>query len=96
MNNNTLPKVKTITSYTGHARFIAELDKFQIGFIPRQPINSPYCYSPSHIVHQYKGMPVILVETKHKHYEVFKVSSLTIYKTDKEATDIYIKAVSHA
>ena len=71
----TTTKVKTITGYAPLARFYAELSEQPIGSIPRVPeIPSPYAYSPVHLVSDWRGVPVIIVETRHRRYEVFRVS----------------------
>ena len=73
----TLTPLKTIRSHAGIARFYAECDGTEapdyIGTIPRQPIPSPYAYSPTHAVYSHHGQPVIVVETSHKVYAVFVV-----------------------
>ena len=69
-------RVKVITGYAAHARFNAEIAEadWNIGTIPRQPqIPSPYAYSSSHVVSRWQGIPVIIVETRHRRYEVFRV-----------------------
>ena len=79
-----LTRVKVITGYTNDARFYAELGE-NLGYIPRQgQIPSPYQYSPTHIVSEWRGKPVIHVETKHRRYEIFEVPFSEIKKTEKE------------
>lgn len=70
-------RVKTITGYSALARFNAALSDDFIGQIPRESqIPSPYTYSPIHVVSTWLSMdmPVIIVETKHRRYEVFEVT----------------------
>jgi hypothetical protein len=51
-----------------------ELTGDEIGEIPRTSIPSPYAYSPTHAVFQtMNGKQVIIVETKHKQYDVFEI-----------------------
>ena len=72
----TLTRIKVITSYTGHGRFTAEIaDKdWDIGTIPRQTqIPSPYASGPTHLVSRWRGQNVIMIETRHRRYEVFRV-----------------------
>lgn len=76
-----MTRIKTINSHVGHARFLAQCDLEDsgdlviLGTIPRHSeIPSPYAYSQEHVVYRYAGIPVIIVETRHKHYEVFQVS----------------------
>jgi hypothetical protein len=75
-----LKRVKVLTSYAAHSRFFAELSDDAIGVIPKQDIPSPYRYSPTHDVWDWHGTPVIIVETKHRRYEVFQVVSGRIEK----------------
>lgn len=70
----SVKKIKTITSYAGHARFLAECAEEPAGRIDRIPeIPSPYAYSPDWTVWDWNGTPVVIVETSHRRYEVFKV-----------------------
>jgi hypothetical protein len=78
-----MKRIKTITGYSANARFWAEVGKV-IGFIPRvKDIESPYSYSPTEIVYDYQGKPIIQKETKHRRYEVFVVPPYTkIWKSE--------------
>ena len=70
-----MDRIKRIGSYAGHARFLAEVG-FNVGRIPRQlDIPSPYAGGPDHVVHEWKGKKIIIVETAHKRYDVFFVPS---------------------
>ena len=83
-------RLKVVRGHAGMARFCAELGR-DLGYIPRQDIPSPYAYSPTHIVSDWQGQPVIVVETAHRRHEVFLVPPYTkIYRRDKDATDVYI------
>jgi len=77
-----LKRIKVINGYTADARFFAETGK-HVGYIPRT-IGSPYAYSPTHIVYDWKGKPCIHVEVKHRRYEVFEVPREMIRRTEKE------------
>jgi len=69
-----LKRIKVITSYAADARWFAEVGETLLGYIPRQPdILTPYASSPSHIVWDWQGTPVIHAETRHRRYEVFAV-----------------------
>lgn len=68
-----MERLKRIKGYTQYAKFLAGLTTFGIGTIPRQPITSPYAYSPDHIVHDWLHNQVFIVETAHKQYDVFSV-----------------------
>lgn len=79
----TLKKIKTISSHAGHFRFLHEQDDNVLGWIPRQKdIPSPYSFGPSHLVGQWNGKAVIVVETRHKRYEVFEVPREMILSTE--------------
>ena len=74
-------RIKRITSHVGHGRYLMDEligdndGAIPIGEIPRIPqIPSPYVFSPRHLVFAHrKGGMVIIVETAHKQYDVFKV-----------------------
>jgi hypothetical protein len=67
-------RIKVVTGYAAHARFLAEVSEEPIGTIDRRPeIPSPYAFSPDHPVWNWNGVQVIVVETRHRRYEVFKV-----------------------
>ena len=70
----TVKRVKVLPGYAAHARFLADVSEDPIGSIPRQAqIPSPYAYSPTHTVWSWDGRPIIIVETRHRRYEVFTV-----------------------
>ena len=68
-------KIKTITSNVGLGRYMDDLSSEPAGEIPRiKDIPSPYASGPTHMVYRHhNGTKVFIVETKHKHYEVFKI-----------------------
>ena len=68
-----MKRIKVIIGYAASARFHANVSETPIGYIPRQPIPSPYSYGPSHVVWNWTGRPIIIVETRHRRYEVFAV-----------------------
>ena len=84
-----MQRLKRITTYRGHAQFLAELEQYGIGTIPRQPeISSPYAYSPTHTVHVWHHSRVFLVGTAHKQYDVFEVPpGVTVTPFDSELSD---------
>jgi hypothetical protein len=86
-----LARVKRITSHVGIGRYLHGRDT--AGYIVRQTdIPSPYTWGPTHLVYtDAKHGRVIVVETRHKTYDVFKVPpTLTVYATDAEATDAFM------
>mgnify|MGYP001564311083 CR=1 FL=1 len=70
-------RVELIRVVIGHrpiGRVMAEFSEKVVGTIPKQSqIPSPYSYSPTHPVWEWHGLPVIIVETKHRRYEIFRV-----------------------
>ncbi len=69
-----MKRIKVVTGYAAHARFMAELVEEPIGEIPRDPaIPSPFAYSPVHVVWQRGEQRVVIVETRHARHEVFEV-----------------------
>jgi hypothetical protein len=72
-----MPKpVKTITSYSGLARFLAEASETgeKLPSSDFKDVPSPYRYSPDVTVYSFKGRRVVWFETAHKRYEVYAVS----------------------
>ena len=67
-----LTRVRVLTGYAAHARFLADVNEQPIGSIPRQ-VHQPYAYSPDHTVWAWRGVPIIIAETRHRRYEVFRV-----------------------
>ena len=95
-----MQRLLRITSHAGHARYLASLTEGPLGFIPRQAdIPSPYAYSPTHTVyHDPTRGPVIIVETRHKTFDVFRVDHdvTTVYATDEFATQAATREEKHA
>ena len=88
-------QLKTITSHAGMARWHHnEASADPVGYVSRhhmEHIPSPYAYSPTHVVHQYKGKNVIVKETRHKRYEVHEVPKhVTIHPTDEKALEEFV------
>lgn len=90
-----LKKIKTITSHTGHARYLAECDESPIFWlvnsdeIPRDK----FSYSCTVQVlrhHTSRGSEAVIIrETSHKRYEVFAVIEGQTYPTDEAAESEY-------
>lgn len=71
-----MKRIKTITSYTGLARWLAEVSDEPVTHLMREQvahIPSPYAYSPTVLVWDWNGRNVVYFETRHKRYEVFEV-----------------------
>ncbi len=89
-----MKRLLRITSHAGHAHYLATLTPGELGWIVRQrDIPSPYAYSQTHLVsHDPVRGPVIIVETAHKRYDVFRVDHdvTTVYATDDLATAAYL------
>ena len=84
-------RVKRITSHVGLSRFLNGRER--AGWVVRQTdIPSPYASGPDHLVFSDPDhWRVIVVETKHKTYDVFKVPPTErIYHTDEEATAAFM------
>lgn len=77
-----LQRVRILTGYAAHARFNVEVGR-PLGYIHRT-INQPYCYSPTHTVYAWRGGPIIICETRHRRYEVFRVIG-TFPQTERAA-----------
>jgi hypothetical protein len=95
-----MTRIKRITSHAGYGRYLAnEIMSDEngaaiiAGYIPRQKdIPSPYAYSPTHIVWlDVHGRTVIIVETKHKTYDVFGVPSEMIHAQEESAQNLYLQ-----
>ena len=90
-----LKKVKTITSHSGLARWLAETDETSLYLARAQvkEIPSPYAYSPVKSIELWKGKLVVWFETRHKRYEVFEVPPEMLKFTDREqAVEYHIKS----
>ena len=68
-----LRRIKRMTSYSVYARCLAECDDTPYCIARRADIPSPYAYSPTWDVYQYREKYVIIRETAHKRYDVFSV-----------------------
>jgi len=67
-------RIKVVTGYAAYARFLAEVSEDPIGTIDRRSeIPSPYAFSQDHPVWDWNGVQIIVVETRHRRYEVFRV-----------------------
>ena len=89
-----MTKIKTITSHTGLSRWLAETSEDPVAWLARAQcanIPSPYAYSPSKAIIEWKGKQVVYFEVSHKRYEIFEVpAGMLRFKTDDEATDWHI------
>lgn len=92
----SLPRLKTISSHAGYARWIAETSDEPVAYIARvsvADIPSPYAYSPCKAVYEWKGKRVVSFETAHKRFEVFEVpADWTVFPSDEAATNHHIAA----
>jgi len=91
----TMNRIKTIKSYTGLSRWLAEVADKPVAYLARvqvEEIPSPYAYSPVKEILDWNGRNVIYFETSHKRYEVFAVPpELLRFKTEDAATDWHIR-----
>jgi hypothetical protein len=68
-------RIKRITSHSGHARYLAGLTSTTLVTPRIAAIPSPYAFSATHQVYQNElGQYVIIVETAHKQYDVFRLN----------------------
>jgi hypothetical protein len=80
-------RIKRITSHVGLSRYMDTLDTTMLVTPRIAAIPSPYAYSPTHTIYQVKGANprhVIIVETKHKQYDVFDASNLPLQLEEVE------------
>ena len=90
----SLSKIKTIRSYVGLARWLAETTEKQewLAYVQVEDIASPYAYSPTKQIRQWHGCDVVWFETAHKVYEIFAVpNELLRFKDEEKATDWHIR-----
>ena len=82
---NALKRVRVLNGYAAHARFLAETnDAAPLRWIKRA-LDGPYASGPTHGVYDWGGRPVIIVETKHRRYEVYEIVDGPIFATEDEA-----------
>lgn len=75
---SNLKRLRKITSYSGHAKFLAECDSDgdgQVAVVKEIPrlVMEPYRFGPTQCVYRWNGNLVVVAETGHKLYEVFKI-----------------------
>lgn len=88
-----MKRIKTITSHAGYARFLELCLSAGRGFVARRhvPANDRYSYGPTKAVLEMKdGRLVIIVETSHKHYEVWQVPQSLVRQTESEAAEEHL------
>lgn len=70
--SQAIRKLKTITSYSGLARFLAECE--DAGEITKPAtIKTPYVYSQTINTYLWAGKRIIIPEVRHRRYEVWQV-----------------------
>jgi hypothetical protein len=81
-----MKRIKTITSYAGHARFLAECGSKTMWMASKHmPVKTPFYSGPTVSVIEWNGMLVKVAETSHKRYEVWQVPSNLVRQTESEA-----------
>lgn len=91
-----LTRIKRIVGYQAYARFLAECDDTNRGYLPRQAdIPSPYRYSPCESILGWRSprgyRSVIVKETGHRRYDVFEVpDTMTRFACSEGATQAYL------
>ena len=87
-----MKRLKTITSHSGLARWLAEVSDEPVSYAPRcvtAAIPSPYRYSPVAPVYLWRDRPVVWFEVAHKRYQIFEAPELT-FTSERAATDYHI------
>lgn len=87
-NTNEPRRIKVVTGYSAQARLMAVLGD-PIGYTARL-MNGPYASGPTHVVYADHGIAVIIVETRHRRWEVFALPSGTPIESDEKATARFI------
>jgi hypothetical protein len=75
-----LKKIKTLSSYAAHARFLNECTSDAsgelkvVGEVAQSVVpKTPYAFSLTKTVYEWQGKPIVVLETSHRRYEVFQV-----------------------
>ena len=90
-----LTRIKVLTGYTAHARFLAECSEEPIGYVATESlIPSPYAYSPTRSVWNWSGTPIVIYETRHRRYEVFEVDGPVTTEEQAEACFLALQKAS--
>lgn len=74
---------------------LSECSELPVTWLARvqvEEIPSPYMYSPTVRILEYRGKQVIIFEVRHRRYEMFEVpANLLRFKTEQEAEDWHIR-----
>ena len=75
MSDSAFKRIKVITSHSGLARWLAETKSAMrwLARVQREGIPSPYTYSPSTEILNWRGRACIYSETSHRRYEVYAI-----------------------
>jgi hypothetical protein len=90
-------RARVVTGYQAHFRLLTEIPEAPIGWIrdTDRPAPAPYSFGPSRMVVSWHGAPAVILETKHRRYEVWRVPvTVRIYPSDDAATDANIRAMA--
>jgi len=84
-----MERLLRIKSHAGIGRYLASVT--HCGYILRHAeIPSPFAYSPTHLVYQdAKRGKVIVVETAHKQYDVFRVAEISWSQERDALKEVY-------
>lgn len=96
-----LKPVKMLRSYNAHAQFLAEAHQLANKFLSSadavadgKPIPSPYRYSPSHAVYEWKGKRVVWFEVAHRKFQVYAVpADVKLFSSEDAAARHYLKSL---
>lgn len=101
----TFKRLKTITSYAGHARFLAGCDGYDrldddpdamtagyLARVQREDVPSPYAYSPTTPLLRWNGRKVFISEVSHRRFEVFEVpANMLTFQDQQKAEDWHMR-----
>ncbi len=82
--------LKVIIGYAALARFYAGAlgEIVEDGYVRRLPIVTPYAYTPVHQVYLWNRKKVVILETKHRRYEVIEVpTEYQVWANDDSALE---------
>lgn len=81
-----MTRVKVLNGYAAHARFGVELSERPSGWVVFSgEADSPYAYARVRPVFRRGEDHVLIVETRHRRYEVFRIAPQDVYRTEDAA-----------
>ena len=76
-------RIRRLRGYTANARYRARSSEQHIGTVANDfSIPSPYCYTPDRLIYLHADDgPFVMIETKHRQFDVFAVDDFEPEKT---------------